>query len=121
MVRASQKRRSKKWVDLSTLFIFIAIILVVNFGAQFAFGRFDLTSEKRYTLSDVTIEKRDFCGNRRAKSSRQIIVNNAFVTMCPRNLNKRTADVTSTAYHEKLHDSSLDNSGRDLRAAELNL
>lgn len=57
MVKASQKRRSKKWVDLSTLFIFIAIILVVNFGAQFAFGRFDLTSEKRYTLSDVTIEK----------------------------------------------------------------
>ncbi len=57
MVAASKKRKSKKWVDLTTLLIYIAIILVVNFAGQFAFSRFDLTSEKRYTLSDATIER----------------------------------------------------------------
>lgn len=46
----------KKRRDIIQLFLSIAIILLVNFIASFFFSRFDLTSEKRYTLSPATKE-----------------------------------------------------------------
>lgn len=46
----------KKRRDIITLFLSIAIILLVNFIATFFFSRFDLTSDKRYSLSPATKE-----------------------------------------------------------------
>lgn len=46
----------KKRRDIIQLVLSIAIILLVNFIASFFFSRFDLTSEKRYTLSPATKE-----------------------------------------------------------------
>lgn len=42
--------------DIITLFLSIAIILILNFIASFFFARFDLTSDKRYSLSPATKE-----------------------------------------------------------------
>ncbi|MBI2279215.1 MAG: gliding motility-associated ABC transporter substrate-binding protein GldG [Bacteroidetes bacterium] len=38
--------------DLTTLLAGVIIIILINYIGSFAFERFDLTSEKRYTLSD---------------------------------------------------------------------
>ena len=46
----------KKRRDIIQLFLSIAIILLVNFISTFFFSRFDLTSDKRYTLSPATKE-----------------------------------------------------------------
>ena len=46
----------KRRRDIIQLILSIAIILLVNFIASFFFSRFDLTSEKRYTLSPATKE-----------------------------------------------------------------
>ncbi|MFH1004125.1 MAG: Gldg family protein, partial [Bacteroidota bacterium] len=46
----------KKRKDIIQLILSIAIILLVNFIASFFFSRFDLTSDKRYTLSNATKE-----------------------------------------------------------------
>lgn len=46
---ANNKRR-----NLSSLFILLAIILLINFIGSSFFQRFDLTSEKRYTLAEST-------------------------------------------------------------------
>ncbi len=40
--------------DLTALTLGIIILVMVNFVGSFVFHRFDLTSEKRYTLSDAT-------------------------------------------------------------------
>lgn len=48
------KNTSKKWADLTSLIIALAVIILLNFIGGFFFGRFDLTAEKRYTLSDAT-------------------------------------------------------------------
>lgn len=40
--------------DLTALGLAVVIILLFNFVGSFVFHRFDLTSEKRYTLSDAT-------------------------------------------------------------------
>ncbi|MGZ4061152.1 MAG: gliding motility-associated ABC transporter substrate-binding protein GldG [Bacteroidia bacterium] len=48
----SNKRNKKR--DLTALGLSIIILILLNFVASFAFHRFDLTSEKRYTLSDAT-------------------------------------------------------------------
>lgn len=45
---------NRKKSDLITLAIAIAVILVINFLGSLFFTRIDFTSEKRYTLSDVT-------------------------------------------------------------------
>lgn len=42
--------------DVIQLFLSIAIILLLNFIASFFFSRFDLTSDKRYSLSPATKE-----------------------------------------------------------------
>lgn len=46
----------KKRRDIIQLFLSIAIILLLNFIGSFFFSRFDLTAEKRYTLSPATKE-----------------------------------------------------------------
>src|ERR1051325_9849356 len=46
----------KKRRDLIQLFLSIAIIVLLNFVGSFFFSRFDLTSDKRYTLSPATKE-----------------------------------------------------------------
>jgi ABC-2 type transport system permease protein len=48
----STKRNKKR--DLLSLGLTIAILVMLNFVGSFMFHRFDLTSEKRYTLSDQT-------------------------------------------------------------------
>lgn len=47
------KKRNKKR-DLMALGLTIIILILLNFVGSFVFYRFDLTSEKRYTLSDAT-------------------------------------------------------------------
>jgi len=49
MVKKGHTNRNR---DLTTLLVGVAIIVLVNFIGSFAFHRFDLTSEKRYTISD---------------------------------------------------------------------
>ncbi len=41
--------------NIKKLFKIVLFILVVNFGSQFFFKRFDLTEDKRYTLSETSI------------------------------------------------------------------
>lgn len=52
MVEKNTVNRKK---DLTLLVVGLVIILMVNYIGSFAFERFDLTSEKRYTLSETSI------------------------------------------------------------------
>lgn len=49
MVKHNHNNRNR---DLITLIAGVIIVILVNFIGSFAFHRFDLTSEKRYTISD---------------------------------------------------------------------
>lgn len=49
------KQRNKRR-DIIQLFLSVAILLLLNFVSTFFFSRFDLTSDKRYTLSPATKE-----------------------------------------------------------------
>lgn len=40
--------------DLTTLLLALVVVILINIVGSFVFYRFDLTSEKRYTLSDAT-------------------------------------------------------------------
>ena len=40
--------------DITVLLVLVAVILLINFIGSFYFKRFDLTSEKRYTLAEST-------------------------------------------------------------------
>ena len=51
MVEKSAVNRKK---DLTFLVVGLVIILMINYIGSFAFERFDLTSEKRYTLSETS-------------------------------------------------------------------
>lgn len=57
MTKTKQKApaSSRKKKDITMLVMLLAILLLVNFVCSFYFKRFDLTSEKRYTLSTSTI------------------------------------------------------------------
>jgi ABC-2 type transport system permease protein len=48
------KKSGQKQKDILMLLVVAAILLLLNFVASFLFKRFDLTSEKRYTLSAST-------------------------------------------------------------------
>jgi ABC-2 type transport system permease protein len=48
------KRRSLKSQNIVQLFLLLCILVLINVISSFVFTRFDLTSEKRYTLSDAT-------------------------------------------------------------------
>ena len=54
------KRKSLKKSQITTIIVTLVIIVVVNVIGSFVFTRFDLTSEKRYTLSNTT---KDILGN----------------------------------------------------------
>lgn len=53
---ANSALKGKKWLDLGTLIMALVGILLFNYVGSFFFERFDLTAEKRYTLSDATVE-----------------------------------------------------------------
>ncbi len=53
MVKA-MNRRNLKYNNIIQLAMVFAIVIALNFVANFVFTRFDLTAEKRYTLSDIT-------------------------------------------------------------------
>jgi len=50
------KHTSNKWRDIAVLLITLVVVVLVNYLGAFVFDRFDLTSEKRYTLSETTTE-----------------------------------------------------------------
>ncbi|MEQ9186487.1 MAG: gliding motility-associated ABC transporter substrate-binding protein GldG [Cryomorphaceae bacterium] len=51
----SYQRKSKRFADLITLLIGLVSVLLINYLGSFVFERFDLTAEKRYTLSETTV------------------------------------------------------------------
>ena len=50
------KRKSLKKSQIVSFLVTLVIIIVINVIGSFVFTRFDLTSEKRYTLSNTTKE-----------------------------------------------------------------
>ena len=52
----TQKKSIRKQKDIIMVLVVISILLLINFSASFLFKRFDLTTEKRYTLSESTKE-----------------------------------------------------------------
>jgi len=48
------KKRTNKRRDIIQLITWLAIIVLLNYVGAFVFERFDLTAEKRFTLSDAT-------------------------------------------------------------------
>jgi len=54
--RKKSKQRNMKRNSLVQLLLGILIILLVNIIGSFVFTRFDLTSEKRFSLSPATKE-----------------------------------------------------------------
>lgn len=58
--KMENKRKSLKKSQITTFIVTLVIIVVVNVIGSFVFTRFDLTSEKRYTLSNTT---KDILGN----------------------------------------------------------
>ena len=52
----TQKKSIRKQKDITMVLMVIVILLLINFVASFLFKRFDLTTEKRYTLSESTKE-----------------------------------------------------------------
>ena len=49
----SHQARNKR-NDIIGLAVAIAIVMLLNYVGSFVFSRFDLTTEKRYSLSDAT-------------------------------------------------------------------
>jgi len=54
MSKVQTKRRSLKSQNITRLLLLVCILIFVNVISSFVFTRLDLTSEKRYTLSDAT-------------------------------------------------------------------
>lgn len=48
----TQKKPIRKRKDIAMLLVVLAIVILINFVGSFLFKRFDLTTEKRYTLSE---------------------------------------------------------------------
>ena len=51
---AKNQQSSRKRKDIAMLLMVVCILVLLNFVCSFAFKRFDLTTEKRYTLSEST-------------------------------------------------------------------
>jgi ABC-2 type transport system permease protein len=60
MSEEQQKNINRKRKDITTLVMLLIIVILLNFTGSYFFKRFDLTSEKRYTLSNST---RDLLNN----------------------------------------------------------
>ena len=54
--KMENKRKSLKKRQIFAFIILVAVVAVINVAGSFLFTRFDLTSEKRYTLSPTTKE-----------------------------------------------------------------
>ncbi|MGZ4097986.1 MAG: gliding motility-associated ABC transporter substrate-binding protein GldG [Bacteroidia bacterium] len=54
MVSTKKNTNTSKRRDIIVLLVLVAVILLINFIGSFYFKRFDLTSEKRYTLAEST-------------------------------------------------------------------
>ena len=54
--KTPQKPLTLKQKNLRQLLVIVAIIIGVNFGANYYFKRFDLTQDHRYTLSDTSLK-----------------------------------------------------------------
>ena len=52
--RMADKKRNIRRSNITGLLLAVAIIVLVNIIAAFIFTRFDLTAEKRYSLSPAT-------------------------------------------------------------------
>ena len=50
----TQKKSTRKRKDITMLLVVLSILILLNFVGSFLFKRFDLTTEKRYTLSEST-------------------------------------------------------------------
>lgn len=50
------KKQNTKRLDLSRLLVGLGLLMCLNYLGSFVFLRFDLTSEKRYTLTNATLE-----------------------------------------------------------------
>lgn len=50
----TQKKSIRKQKDIAMVVVVLCIILLLNFVSSFLFKRYDLTTEKRYTLSEST-------------------------------------------------------------------
>jgi ABC-2 type transport system permease protein len=50
------EKKNKKRSDLLNLLLGLIIVVLINLASQYAFARFDLTAEKRYTLTPSTKE-----------------------------------------------------------------
>lgn len=50
----NQKKSTRKNKDIAMVLVVLAILILLNFIGSFLFKRFDLTTEKRYTLSEST-------------------------------------------------------------------
>lgn len=54
MVTMSKRNRYKN--DMLNYVAIVAIVILINYILSFAFGRFDMTADKRYSLSNSTLE-----------------------------------------------------------------
>ena len=50
----TQKKSTRKQKDIAMVLVVLGIIISLNFIGTYLFKRFDLTTEKRYTLSEST-------------------------------------------------------------------
>ena len=55
MVGRMKNLANKKWMDLTSLAIWLGIIILVNFTGSFIFDRFDLTEEQKLELVGAII------------------------------------------------------------------
>ncbi|MFP4471680.1 MAG: Gldg family protein, partial [Bacteroidales bacterium] len=53
--KMKDKKKNIKHINITQLLLGLVIIILVNIISTRVFTRFDLTSEKRYTLSDATV------------------------------------------------------------------
>ena len=56
MVEEKKHTLSSKRKDLISFVMLLAIVVLANFVFKFYFKRFDLTSEKRFTLAQSTLK-----------------------------------------------------------------
>lgn len=53
----SGKHKSRKWSDIIRAIAGVSILILLNVLGSFVFTRFDLTEDKRFSLSEATIEQ----------------------------------------------------------------
>ncbi|MGB0404564.1 MAG: DUF7088 domain-containing protein, partial [Salibacteraceae bacterium] len=49
--------KARKWNDIFTMLMGVAILILLNIIGAFFFSRIDLTEDNRYSLSQTTIEQ----------------------------------------------------------------